>query len=65
MLKSCAVTVKGIVEDWARFKELVQEALDANRTDPCDFCAEGALAKQAAQAEAAAEEVPAAEEPAA
>jgi hypothetical protein len=43
----------------------LQEALDANRTDPCDFCAEGALAKQAAQAEAAAEEVPAAEEPAA
>ena len=28
----------------------LQEALDANRTDPCDFCADGALEKQAAEA---------------
>jgi len=30
----------------------LQEALDANRTDPCDFCADGHLEKQNASAEA-------------
>ena len=29
LLKNCAVTMKGIVEDQARFKELVRDALDA------------------------------------
>ena len=34
----------------------LQEALDANRTDPCDFCADGHLEKLT-EAESAAEEV--------
>jgi len=35
----------------------LQEALDANRTDPCDFCADGALQKQADAADALTETV--------
>ena len=34
----------------------LEEALAANRTDPCDFCAEGAAAKPVTEAEAALEE---------